>query len=88
MKKESKLEDDLMDVVNGGKLYDDVYSNVDSYMHIYKNGGQSPADLKNKFKEIWNTHGWQWSTNSSQDDLKAILNYIDQHTDFLGGWKL
>ena len=88
MKKELKLEDDLMDIVNGGRLYDDVYTNLDSYMSIYKNDGKKPADLKNRFKEIWNDYGWQWSTNNSQDDLNAILNYIDQHTDFLGGWKL
>ena len=88
MKKEFKLEDDLMDIVNGGRLYDDVYTNLDSYMSIYKNDNQSPADLKNRFIEIWNDYGWQWSTNKSQDDLKAILNYIDQHTDPLGGWKI
>ena len=77
MKDELKMDDELLDKVSGGALYADVYTNIDSYISIYKGDNRKPEDLKNAFRNCWAEKGWQWSTNGSQEDLQAILDYID-----------
>ena len=73
------LNDEDLDCVSGGALKSTAYKDLDGYISLYKKSGYTKNELKMFLKGIWGNHNQDFSTNGHQEDLDALLKYVDLH---------
>lgn len=73
------VNDEYLGNVSGGALKSTAYNDLDGYISLYKRCGYTKNELKMFLKGIWGNHNQDFSTNGHQEDLDALLKYVDLH---------
>ncbi|MBR4456826.1 MAG: hypothetical protein IKS32_11515 [Solobacterium sp.] len=84
LKKEFKLTDEALKVINGGVLTADAHDFLIIELFIDKIGkGLSKEQFKQEFAARYHANYHDYSTDGSEEDLQQLMRMIDENWDLI-----